>query len=83
MNMRGIQRPGVELGALSAIASFAGAFALLGFVLLGDGPEMPNGAVPAAANPGAPYESSDPSVPSASSVFGNRYEAPAPQVETF
>jgi hypothetical protein len=83
MNIRDIHGPGPELGALSAIASFVGAFALLGFVLLGDGTEVPSGAVPAAASPAASYEGGDPSVPPASSVFGNRADEPAPQVETF
>lgn len=83
MDMRGIHWPHLEFGGLSAIASFVGAFAILGFVLLGDGTDGPNAAVPAGATAGASPESGDPSVPSASSVFGNRYEAPAPQVETF
>lgn len=82
MNMRGIHRPGPEFSPLSAVASFVGAFAILGFVLLGDGTEVPNGAVPAAANPGA-SQGGDPSVPSASSVFGNRADEPSPQIETF
>jgi len=81
MDMRGIH--GRELGTLSAVASFVGAFALFGFVLLGDGPEIPAGTAPAATVPGAGYESGDPSVPSASSVFGNRYVEPGPQAETF
>lgn len=83
MNIRGTRGHGLELGALSAIASFVGAFAIVGLVLLDNGPQAPYGSVPATATAAASYEGTDPSVPSASSVFGNRAEEPAPQVETF
>ena len=83
MHIRGTHGHGLEISALSAIASFVGAFAIIGFVLLGIGAEAPSGAVPNSANPAMSYEGTDPSVPSASSVFGNRSEEPGPQVETF
>jgi hypothetical protein len=83
MNIRGTKGHGLEFGALSAIASFVGAFAIVGFVLLDNGPQAPYGSVPSAAYPATTYAGTDPSVPSANSVFGNRAEEPAPQVETF
>jgi hypothetical protein len=83
MNIRGTNGQGLEFGALSAIASFVGAFAIVGFVLLDNDPQAPYGSLPAAAYPASSYEGTDPSVPSASSVFGNRSEEPGPQIETF
>lgn len=67
----------------STIASFVGAAAVVGFIVHGNGPQAPYGAVPDAASPATSYEGTDPSVPSASSVFGNRTEEPGPQIETF
>lgn len=83
MNIRGTNGHGLEFGALSAIASFVGAFAIVGFVLLDNDPQPPYGSLPTTAYPAASYEGTDPSVPSASSVFGNRSEEPSPQIETF
>lgn len=70
-------------GTFSAIASFVGAVAVVGFVVLGNGPQSPYGTVPATPSPATSYEGTDPSVPSASSVFGNRTDEPSPQIETF
>lgn len=83
MNIRGIKGHGTEFGALTAIASCVGAFAIVGFVFLDEAPQAPYGSVPVAAYPATSYEGTDPSVPSAISVFGNRAEEPGPQVETF
>lgn len=83
MNIRGTNEHGVEFGALSAIASFVGAFAIVGFVLLDNDPQAPYGSLPATPYPATSYDGTDPSVPSASSVFGNRTEEPSAQIETF
>lgn len=83
MNIRGIHGNGTDLGALTAIASCVAAFAMVGFVFLDNGPQAPYGSVPVATYPAASYQGTDPSVPSAVSVFGNRAEEPGPQVETF
>jgi hypothetical protein len=70
-------------GTYSAVASFVGAVAIVGFVVFGNGPQAPYGSVPATVSPAASYEGTDPSVPSASSVFGNRAEEPSPPIATF
>jgi len=70
-------------GTYSAIASFVGAVAVIGFVVFGNGPQAPYGSVPSTESPAASYAGTDPSVPSASSVFGNRTEEPSPPIETF
>lgn len=70
-------------GTYSTIASFVGAVAIVGFVVLGNGPQAPYGTVPATVYPATSYVGTDPSVPSASSVFGARVDEPGPQVETF
>ena len=83
MSIRGTHGHGLKFSTLSAIASFVGAVAIVGFVLLDNSPQAPYGAVPATAYPATTYEGTDPSVPSASSVFANRADEPSPQVETF
>lgn len=70
-------------GTYSAIASFVGAVAVVGFVVFGNGPHAPYGSVPFTDSPAASYAGTDPSVPSASSVFGNRTDDPGTQIETF
>jgi hypothetical protein len=83
MSIRGTHGQGRKFSTLSTIASFVGAVAIVGFVLLENSPQAPYGAVPATAFPASTYEGTDPSVPSASSVFANRAEEASPQVETF
>jgi hypothetical protein len=83
MSIRGTHGHGLEFGTLSTIASFVGAVAIVGFVLLDNGQQAPYGAIPAAAYPATSYVGTDPSVPSASSVFANRAEEPSPQIDTF
>lgn len=70
-------------GTHSTIASFVGAVAVVGFVVYGNGPQAPYGSVPFTESPAASYAGTDPSVPSASSVFGNRSDEPDTPIETF
>lgn len=88
MRTRHLPQSILEFGTFSSVASVVGVSALLGFVLIGNWSEAPAGLAPtgagtAAASPPTEYVSSDPSVPSASSVFGGRADEPAQQVDTF